>query len=323
MEGNGRPKRAIVTGAAGFIGSHLTDHLLSHGWSVIGVDNFATGRAANLRHLHRHREFRFLEADAANWEGVEGPLDWIFHFASPASPPRYQELSIETLRVNAGGTDGLLELAERSGASFFLASTSEVYGDPEVHPQVESYRGNVSSTGPRSMYDEAKRYAEAMALAHHRSRGVDVRIIRIFNTYGPRMAPDDGRVISNFVAQALRGEPLTVYGDGSQTRSFQYVTDLIDAIGRLMSVDYCEPVNVGNSEEVTILDVARVVSQTFGGVPIVHRDLPIDDPTRRRPDTTLLQSLTGWRPKVSLDEGLRRTIPYFREAVTERAEATA
>jgi nucleoside-diphosphate-sugar epimerase len=312
MNGHERAPRALVTGAAGFVGSHLTDRLLREGFSVVGVDNFCTGRAINLRHHAGNPRLSLVKASVESWIGCDGPFDWIFHFASPASPCRYQDLAVDTLRVNGEGTHRLLELAERTGARFFLASTSEIYGDPEVHPQVESYRGNVSSTGPRSMYDEAKRYAEAMTLAHHRSRGVDVRIIRIFNTYGPRMARDDGRVISNFVTQALSGGPLTIYGDGSQTRSFQYVSDLIDAVVRLLDVEYAEPVNVGTSEEVTIGQVAKMISRQFGGIPIEHRDLPIDDPTRRRPDTSLLRRLTGWRPRVSLEEGLRRTIPHFR-----------
>jgi nucleoside-diphosphate-sugar epimerase len=316
-------RRALVTGAAGFVGSHLTDRLLDEGWTVVGVDNFSTGRARNLRHHAGNPRLSLLNAAVQSWGGCEGPFDWIFHFASPASPRHYQELAVDTLRVNGEGTDRLLELAERTGARFFLASTSEVYGDPEVHPQVESYRGNVSSTGPRSMYDEAKRYAEAMTLAHHRARGLDVRIIRIFNTYGPRMACDDGRVISNFITQALTGGPITVYGDGSQTRSFQYVSDLVEAVWRLLEVDHAEPVNVGTSEELTIGEVAEAIARDFGGVPIVYLDLPEDDPTRRRPDTTLLRSLTGFRPRVSLKEGLRRTIPYFlREVRSKEAYAS-
>ena len=316
---NGRERRAVVTGAAGFVGSHLTDRLLGDGWGVVGVDNLSTGRRVNVEHLAGHPGFELVEANVEEWEGCEGRLDWIFHFASPASPPRYQADPIRTLRVNGEGTHRLLELAHSRGAGFFYASTSEVYGDPGVHPQVEGYRGNVSCTGPRSMYDEGKRYGEAMTLAHHRTSGVDVRIIRIFNTYGPRMAPDDGRVISNFISQALRGEPLTVYGDGSQTRSFQYVSDLVDAVCELMACDFQEPVNLGNPQEVTILEVAEAIARSFGGRDIVHRPLPVDDPTRRKPDTTLARSLVDWRPRVSLDDGLAKTIAFFEREFSDPA----
>jgi dTDP-glucose 4,6-dehydratase len=308
--------RILITGAAGFIGSHLAGRFLAEGHEVIGVDNFATGSRENLRLQLDHPNATFIEHDVI--EPVELPeqLDWILHFASPASPPKYSALAIETLRVNAEGTRHLLELAERKGAAFFLASTSEVYGDPHVHPQPECYWGNVSSTGPRSMYDEAKRYAEAMTMAFARSRSVDTRIIRIFNTYGPRMDSEDGRVVTNFIAQALRGEPLTIYGDGSQTRSFQYVDDLVAGIRCLMDVPYTGPVNLGNPEEYTMLQLAELVRElTETDVPLEFRPLPEDDPKQRRPDISLARSLLGWEPRVPVREGLARTIDYFREVL--------
>jgi dTDP-glucose 4,6-dehydratase len=287
--------RILITGAAGFIGSHLIERFLGEGHEVIGVDNFATGRRENISRLLDYPWGTFLERDVIEPLVLEGELDWVMHFASPASPPKYSALAVETLRANAEGTRHLLELAERHGAAFLLASTSEIYGDPHVHPQPEHYWGNVSSTGPRSMYDEAKRYAEAMTMAFARSRGVDTRIARIFNTYGPRMDLDDGRVVTNFIAQSLRGQPLTVYGDGRQTRSFQYIDDLVEGIRRLMDTEYSGPVNLGNPEEYTMLELAA------------------DDPKQRRPDISLARELLSWEPLVPLRDGLLRTIECFRK----------
>ncbi len=305
--------RILVTGAAGFIGSHLTDRLLAEGHEVIGVDCFITGHRRNLAHLQDYPCFVLLDHDVIYPFDIEGPLDWVMHFASPASPPKYMAHSIETLRVNSEGTYHLLELARRKGAAFFLASTSEVYGDPEVHPQPEEYRGNVNSIGRRSMYDESKRYAEALTMAYSRSRGADARIVRIFNTYGPRLDPKDGRVVTNFITQALRGEPLTVYGDGSQTRSFQYVDDLVEGTLRLMNVEYHEPVNLGNPEEYTVLEFASLIKElTQSPSPIVFTPLPEDDPRQRRPDISLAKRLLNWEPEVPVQDGLARTVEYFR-----------
>jgi dTDP-glucose 4,6-dehydratase len=305
--------RILLTGAAGFVGSHLAERLLKEGHQVLGVDNFCTGQSRNLERLQAHPGFSFLRADVTRPLEVEGPLDWVFHFASPASPPRYLKLPIETLLVNAEGTRHLLDLALGKGARFFLASTSEVYGDPLVHPQPEGYWGHVNPIGPRSVYDEAKRYAEALTLAYHRTHEMPVRIVRIFNTYGPAMDPDDGRVVSNFITQALRGEALTVYGDGSQTRSFQYVDDLVEGIVRLMGVDYSEPVNLGNPEEYTMLELAELVRELTGSkAGLEFRPLPQDDPKQRRPDIRLARELLGWEPRVPVREGLRRTIAYFK-----------
>jgi nucleoside-diphosphate-sugar epimerase len=308
--------RVLLTGAAGFLGSHLAERLLKEGCEVIGVDNLSTGQRRNLDRLLAHPGFHFLQADVTQPLEVEGPLDWVLHFASPASPPRYLKLPIATLLVNAEGTRHLLDLALRKGARFFLASTSEVYGDPLVHPQPESYWGNVNPIGPRSIYDEGKRYAEALTLAYHRAYGVPVRIVRIFNSYGPFMDPEDGRVVSSFIVQALRGEPLTVFGDGSQTRSFCYVDDLIEGIRRLMEVDYPYPVNLGNPEEYRVLELAQLVKELAGSPsPITFLPLPEDDPRQRRPDITLARELLSWEPKVPVREGLLRTIAYFREAL--------
>jgi dTDP-glucose 4,6-dehydratase len=305
--------RVLVTGAAGFIGSHLTDRLLAEGHQVVGVDCFITGHPQNVAHLAGRPDFVLIDHDVTCAVEVDGPLDWVMHFASPASPPKYMKYAIETLRVNAEGTYHLLELAHRKGAAFFLAGTSEVYGDPEVHPQPEDYRGNVNSIGPRSMYDESKRYAEALTMAYARSRGADARIIRIFNTYGPRMDAEDGRVVTNFITQALRGQPLTVYGDGSQTRSFQYVDDLIEGTLRLMKVDYHKPVNLGNPEEYSVLEFASLIKELTGSAsPIVFEPLPEDDPRQRQPDISLAQKLLGWQPQVSVRDGLMRTVEYFR-----------
>jgi len=308
--------RVLLTGAAGFLGSHLAERLLEEGCEVIGVDNLSTGQRRNLDRLLAHPGFHFLQADVTQPLEVEGPLDWVLHFASPASPPRYLKLPVATLLVNAEGTRHLLDLALRKGARFFLASTSEVYGDPLVHPQPESYWGNVNPIGPRSIYDEGKRYAEALTTAYHRAYGVPVWIVRIFNTYGPFMDPEDGRVVSNFIVQALKGEPLTVFGDGSQTRSFCYVDDLIEGIRRLMEVDYPYPVNLGNPEEYRVLELAQLVKELTGSPsPITFLPLPEDDPKQRRPDITLARKLLGWEPRVPVREGLKRTIAYFREVV--------
>ncbi|WPD19724.1 UDP-glucuronic acid decarboxylase family protein [Thermaerobacter composti] len=310
--------RVLLTGVAGFIGSHLALRLLDMGYEVVGADNFSTGSDTNLRDLVDHCRFQFVHCDVTSGISVHGPFDWVLHFASPASPPRYQRLPIETLRVNSEGTYHLLELARNSGARFFLASTSEVYGDPLVHPQPESYWGNVNPVGPRSVYDEAKRYAEALTMAYHRTYGLDVRIVRIFNTYGPRMDPADGRVVSTFITQALTGRPLTVYGDGCQTRSFCYVDDMVEGIIRLMERPIQEPVNLGNPEEFTILELANLVLELTGSSsPIVFRPLPEDDPRQRRPDITRARQLLGWGPKVSLREGLRRTIEYFHQVLAD------
>jgi nucleoside-diphosphate-sugar epimerase len=318
------PLRALVTGAAGFLGSHLCERLLAEGFEVIGVDNFLTGRPENLRTFEQRSAFTFIEHDIIEPLGLGGPLAWIFHLASPASPPKYRRYSLETLRCNAEGTFHLLELASRHRAAFLLASTSEVYGDPERHPQSESYWGSVNPNGPRSVYDEAKRYAEALTMDFRRREGLDTRIIRIFNTYGPRMAADDGRVVSNFVTQALTGGPLTVYGDGSQTRSLQYVDDLVEGVIALASSSLAGPVNLGNPEELTMLELAETTRQLVGErVEIRFQPLPQDDPQRRRPDITLARRRLGWQPRVGLSEGLRRTIDYFRLELGERRIAPA
>jgi dTDP-glucose 4,6-dehydratase len=308
--------RLLVTGAAGFLGSHLCDRLLADGHRVIGMDNYVTGAPANLAHLMHHEAFQFVRQDVTTFLEVEGPVDGIFHFASPASPIDYLELPIQTLKVGSLGTHKTLGLARAKRARFFLASTSEVYGDPLIHPQPESYWGNVNPVGPRGVYDEAKRFAEAMVMAYHRFHGLDTRIVRIFNTYGPRMRPRDGRVVSNFIVQALRGEPLTVYGDGSQTRSFCYVDDLIEGIVRLFERGSAEPTNVGNPIEFTVRQLAdRVLALTGSNSAVVERPLPTDDPKVRQPDITRARETLGWEPRVSLDDGLKRTIEYFRGVV--------
>ena len=308
--------RLVITGAAGFLASHLTDRFLAAGDEVVGIDNFLTGRMENLAHLEGHRGFRFIRHDVSVPFDIEGTVDGVLHFASPASPPDYQAHPIETLRVGSEGTRHSLELARQKGARFFLASTSEVYGDPQVNPQPETYWGHVSSIGPRSMYDEAKRFAEAMTMAYHRTHGVDTRIVRIFNTYGPRMRPQDGRVVSNFIVQALRGEPLTVYGDGRQTRSFCFVSDEVEGIYRLFHSDRLLPTNIGNPVEFTMLDLAEAVLEATGSSsPIEYRPLPGDDPQVRQPDITVAREVLGWEPQVPLREGLARSIPYFRAAL--------
>ena len=305
--------RVLVTGAAGFLGSHLADRLLADGYEVVGMDNFVTGSPDNVAHLTGHARWSFFRHDVTNFTYVAGPLDGVFHFASPASPRDYLELPIQTLKVGSLGTHKALGLALAKQARFLLASTSEVYGDPLEHPQTEAYWGNVNPVGPRGVYDEAKRFAEAMTMAYHRFHGVDTRIVRIFNTYGPRMRPHDGRVVSNFIVQALRGEPLTVYGDGGQSRSFCYVDDLIDDIVRLFERGAPDPTNIGNHVEFTVLQLAEEVLRLTGSSsPIVREPLPADDPKVRRPDITRARALLGWEPKVPLAEGLVRAIAHFR-----------
>lgn len=317
--------RVVITGAAGFLGSHLCDRFLSDGHQVVGVDNLVTGSLDNLKHLEGRADFRFVQRDVSDGVTVEGSVDGVLHLASPASPIDYLELPIETLRVGSRGTEHGLELARSKRARFFLASTSEVYGDPEVHPQPESYWGHVNAIGPRSVYDEAKRYAEALTMAYHRAHGVETRIVRIFNTYGPRMRPRDGRVVSNFIGQALREEPLTVYGDGSQTRSFCYVDDEIEGIYALFMKGDHLPTNIGNPEEYSVGQLATMVKEITGSAaPIEYRPLPEDDPKQRKPDITRARTMLGWEPKVAVREGLRRTIAYFRDRFgTARTVPTA
>jgi dTDP-glucose 4,6-dehydratase len=309
--------RILVTGAAGFLGSHLCDRLLATGHRVVGMDNFITGSPANIAHLTHHAHFQFVRHDVTTFIDVEGPLEGVLHFASPASPVDYLELPIQTLKVGSLGTHKALGLAKAKGARFLLASTSEVYGDPLVHPQPESYWGNVNPVGPRGVYDEAKRFAEAMTMAYHRYHGVDTRIARIFNTYGPRMRPHDGRVVSNFIVQALKNEPLTLYGGGGQTRSFCYVDDLVEGIVRLFERGTSDPTNIGNPLECTVRQLAELViglTGSQGGV--VDRPLPVDDPKVRQPDITRARTTLGWEPQVPLEEGLGRTIEHFRRVLT-------
>jgi dTDP-glucose 4,6-dehydratase len=308
--------RVLVTGAAGFLGSHLCERLLAQGHRVVGMDNLITGGPANVAHLRSNPQFQFVQHDVTNFIEVPGPLDGVLHFASPASPVDYLEYPIQTLKVGSLGTHKALGLAKAKGARFLLASTSEVYGDPLVHPQPESYWGNVNPVGPRGVYDEAKRFAEAMTMAYHRYHRLDTRIVRIFNTYGPRMRPHDGRVVSNFIVQALKGEPLTLYGDGSQTRSFCYVDDLVEGISRLFERGDSDPTNVGNPHEFTVRQLADLVLRLTGSKSrIAERPLPVDDPKVRQPDITRARTKLGWEPTVSLEDGLQRTIDYFREIV--------
>ena len=314
--------RAVVTGGAGFLGSHLCDRLIAEGWEVLSLDNLVTGVDSNVGHLLKHPRFRNLRADVSSYIDVAGPVDYVLHFASPASPVDYLKLPIQTLKVGALGTHNALGLALAKKAKFFLASTSECYGDPEVSPQSEEYWGHVNPIGPRGVYDEAKRYAEAMSMAYHRYHGLDTRIVRIFNTYGPRMRLNDGRALPNFLYQALRGEPITVYGDGKQTRSFCYVSDLLDGIYRLLESDEHEPTNIGNPQEITILEFAERVRALVGAqVPIKFHPLPQDDPKQRCPDIAKARRILGWEPKVTLEEGLRRTYEYFRERVAQERAA--
>jgi dTDP-glucose 4,6-dehydratase len=308
--------RILITGAAGFLGSHLADRFLAEGHRVVGMDNFITGSPENIAHLLGRPDFEFVQYDVTNFIYVEGELDGVLHFASPASPIDYLEKPIPTLKVGSLGTHKTLGLAKAKGARYLLASTSEVYGDPQVHPQPESYWGHVNPVGPRGVYDEAKRFAEAMTMAYHRFHGVETRIVRIFNTYGPRMRPADGRVVSNFIVQALRGDPITLYGNGEQTRSFTYVDDLVEGIYRLFLSDRPDPTNVGNPGEFTIRELAELLLEMTGSSSeLTHLPLPEDDPKTRKPDITIAREVLGWEPRVPLREGLEKTIPYFREQV--------
>lgn len=314
--------RVLITGGAGFLGSHLCDRFLAEGHTVIAMDNLITGDTSNIAHLAGHERFTFIKHDVTNYIYIDGPLDAILHFASPASPIDYLELPIQTLKVGALGTHKALGLAKDKGARFLLASTSEVYGDPQVHPQPESYYGHVNPVGPRGVYDEAKRFAEAMTMAYHTHHGVATRIVRIFNTYGPRMRLRDGRVVPNFIQQALRGEPLTLYGDGMQTRSFQYVSDLVEGVYRLLHSDEVEPVNIGNPGEFTIKAFAEAVNRLTGNTAgVIYKDLRTkDDPQVRQPDIRKANSILGWEPTIDIETGLEQTIPWFREELIRRGE---
>ena len=306
--------RAVVTGGAGFLGSHLCQRLLADGWQVVCVDNLVTGSASNIENLRHHKSFESMQHNVSEPLFMNGPVDAVLHFASPASPIDYADHPIATLKVGTLGTHNMLGLARAKGATFFLASTSEVYGDPTVHPQPETYWGNVNPVGPRAVYDEAKRASEAFTMAYHRTHGMKTRIVRIFNSYGPRMRTNDGRAVPNFLTQALRNEPLTVYGDGSQTRSLCYVDDLIEGIVRLLATDYAEPVNLGTDDEVTMLQLATRIRDLSGSSSeIVFKPLPEDDPRQRRPDLARARKLLDWQPRTSLDDGLVKTIAYFRE----------
>jgi dTDP-glucose 4,6-dehydratase len=316
--------RVLITGGAGFLGSHLCDRFLADGHEVIAMDNLITGSTANIAHLAGNERFSYIKHDVTNYIFIDGPLDAILHFASPASPVDYLELPIQTLKVGALGTHKVLGLAKAKNARFLLASTSEVYGDPQIHPQPESYYGHVNPIGPRGVYDEAKRFAEAMTMAYNRFHGVETRIVRIFNTYGERMRLRDGRVVPNFIQQSLRGEPLTVYGDGAQTRSFQYVSDLVDGIQRLLVSDEVDPVNIGNPGEYTIKQFAEAINRiTANPAGIIFKNMRTqDDPQVRQPDITKANAILGWEPAVDLEEGLARTIPWFREQLRLRGELT-
>jgi dTDP-glucose 4,6-dehydratase len=308
--------RILITGGAGFIGSHMVDHLIGEGHQVVAMDNLVTGDLANISHHRSNPNFEFIHHDISNHIHVAGPLDWVLNFASPASPIDYMEFPIQTLKVGALGTHNALGLAKAKGAKFFLTSTSEVYGDPLVHPQHEEYWGNVNPIGPRSCYDEAKRFAEAITYAYHRAHKVDVRVVRIFNTYGPRNRINDGRVVPTFINQALRGEPLTVFGEGQQTRSFQYVDDLIEGIRRLMDVQFNQPVNIGNPTEMTILEFAKLILRlTDSKSEIIYRPLPQDDPKTRRPDNSRAREILGWEPRVAVEDGMKKTIDWYRNFV--------
>lgn len=308
-----RQKRVLITGAAGFLGSHLCDKFVSEGYHVIGMDNFITGDSKNIAHLTGNSNFKFIEHDVTNYINIEGELDYILHFASPASPIDYLKIPIQTLKVGSLGTHNCLGLARAKEARLLIASTSEVYGDPLVHPQTEEYYGNVNTIGPRGVYDEAKRFQEAITMAYHRFHGLETRIVRIFNTYGPRMRLNDGRVIPAFMGQALRGEDLTVFGDGSQTRSFCYVSDQVDGIYRLLLSDYVNPVNIGNPYEISIQDFAKEIIQLTGTAQkVIYKDLPVDDPMQRQPDITRAKAILGWEPKVGRAEGMKKTFEYFK-----------
>jgi len=315
--------RILITGAAGFLGSHLVDRFLAAGHRVVGVDNFITGAWRNLEHLEGREDFFFIEHDVSTPLFLAERVEGVLHFASPASPVDYLELPIQTLKVGSLGTYNSLGLAKAHGARFLLASTSEVYGDPQIHPQTEDYWGHVNPIGPRGVYDEAKRFAEAITMAYHRFHGLETRIARIFNTYGPRMRPADGRVVSNFIVQGLRGEPITLYGDGNQTRSFCFVEDEVEGLFRLFSSEYTDPMNIGNPIEFTIRQLAEMVlEETGGGSELIERPLPQDDPKVRQPEISLAKAQLGWEPQTSLRDGLRKTIPYFRDLV-EREGARA
>jgi dTDP-glucose 4,6-dehydratase len=308
--------RVVVTGGAGFLGSHLCDALLARGDSVVAIDNLLTGSVDNIEHLFGHAGFTFVEHDVSRFVWVPGDVDVVMHFASPASPADFERIPIQILKVGSLGTHNCLGLAKAKSARFFLASTSEVYGDPQVHPQPESYWGHVNPIGPRGVYDEAKRFAEAMTMAYHRAHGLDVRIVRIFNTFGPRLRVDDGRSVSNFLHQALLGKPITIYGDGSQTRSFCYVEDEVRGFLALLDGDITGPVNIGNPAEYTIRQLAEeVLAVTGSESEIVYEPLPVDDPTQRRPDITLARTQLGWEPRIGLREGLQRTADWFRQAL--------
>jgi len=316
--------RAVVTGGAGFLGSHLCDRLLGEGWEVLAVDNFITGTAENVQHLAKKADFKLENKDVSKSDAlhVDGEVGYVLHFASPASPPDYLKHPIATMMVGSIGTQNALELALRKNAKFFMASTSECYGDPEMSPQKEEYWGHVNSVGPRSVYDEAKRFSEAMTMAYYRHHGVDTRIVRIFNTYGPRMRLNDGRALPNFVFQALSGQALTIYGDGKQTRSFCYVDDLIDGIYKLMLSDEHMPVNLGNPQEITILEFAERIRKHFDNVPqIIFEALPQDDPKRRCPDISKAKRILKWEPKINLEEGLKRTLAYFKQEFSRQQSA--
>jgi dTDP-glucose 4,6-dehydratase len=308
--------RIVITGGAGFIGSHLTDRLLGEGHDVVVLDNLITGALANIAAHRSNPKFEFIHHNVSNHIHINGTIDWVLHFASPASPIDYLKFPIPTLKVGSLGTHNALGLAKARGASFLLASTSEVYGDPLVHPQPESYWGNVNPIGPRGVYDESKRFAEAITMAYHREHGLDIRIVRIFNTYGPRNRVDDGRVVPTFINQALKGEPLTVFGEGSQTRSFQYVADLVEGVRRLMESNYHSPVNIGNPRELTILEFARLILDlTESPSRIVYRSLPEDDPKTRQPDISRAREVLGWEPQIPVEEGLKKTIDWYRRRV--------
>ena len=314
-------KRVLITGAAGFLGSYLCDKFIDQGYVVIGMDNFITGDHDNIKHLRNNYNFKFIEHDVTEFVEIEGNLDYILHFASPASPIDYLKIPIQTLKVGSLGTHNLLGLAKAKKARILIASTSEVYGDPLVHPQSEEYYGNVNTIGPRGVYDEAKRFQESITMAYHRVHGLETRIVRIFNTYGPRMRLNDGRVIPAFMGQALRGEDLTVFGDGSQTRSFCYVDDQVEGIYRLLLSDYVYPVNIGNPHEISIRDFAEeIIKLTKTSQKVIYKDLPVDDPMQRQPDITLAKTLLGWEPEVTRKEGMSRTLNYFKGLTNKKLQ---
>ena len=312
-------KNILITGAAGFLGSHLCDRFIMEGFYVIGMDNFITGDSDNISHLRKNPNFKFIEHDVTKYISIEGKLDYILHFASPASPIDYLKIPIQTLKVGSLGTHNLLGLAKAKGARILVASTSEVYGDPLIHPQTESYFGNVNTIGPRGVYDEAKRFQESITMAYHRFHGIETRIVRIFNTYGPRMRLNDGRVIPAFMGQALRGEDLTVFGDGLQTRSFCYVDDQVEGIYRLLFSEYVYPVNIGNPDEITILDFAKEIIDLIGSnQKIIYKELPKNDPLQRQPDISLAKKLLNWKPKVQRSQGMQETLNYFKNLPKEK-----